>query len=462
MLYEGFPSDFDNLSSFYAGEGYGALCCDEAYLEKTFGKIEVIKGDIYEKPGVIITDYLADSIIKNNIYTSSYDDIVGKYSYNPNTYETYSYIKAIIKTDYKNELKEYIDYCETHNGKLHDGNHIRNNDFFENFVRIIQTKYGLAYTFSSDFLEDNISKDSLGWLPLRFTTPIKDGVEFNCVGSISVTTSALPLNKGEAIFNLRYYNSIFGENYTVDNMDTFEPVTITLKKHYDYTKETTSEVYGTATIKIVSLYDSVTTHDMFIRADDYSIFKDVSTINYGLLLDDVKSSVKCLETISSDYYILDAMADNVAVLSRYIYIFNKVSLLVSFILGALAVIYLSFYEISNIKINKREIGILKACGTKQRTVSVIFILQQALLSVMVVVLSLLLSYVLIKFSNYLLVTSVERYAKVYVGDIVLIRFRPLNIIVSLCATISVIMVSCAIPILLLTRIKPMTIIKSEE
>ena len=184
LLYETYPSDVDNLGSFYAREGYGAICCDEEYLKDKFGDYEVIMGDIYEKQGVIITDYLADSMIKTSIYVSSYDDLIYRYYFSA-TSGGYSYIKAIIKTDYKNELKEYLEKAEKNNGKMTNKDKASSDEDFANFCRIIETKYGLAYTFSNDFLENNISKDSLGWIPMRYVNLEYNGVESNTVYSVS-------------------------------------------------------------------------------------------------------------------------------------------------------------------------------------------------------------------------------------------------------------------------------------
>ena len=461
ILYETFPGDTQNLGDFYAKEGYGAICCDEEYLRNKFGGIEVIKGDIYEKKGVIITDYLADSLIKTSIYASSYDDVVGKFHFKTSA-ESYIYIKAIIKTNYKEELKEFIEKAEKNNGQIVDKENPTGDDSFGRFCRIIHTKYGLGYTFSTNFLEDNLSYETHSWVPLRYINIEANGTEYGPVYSFSAAPSSIPLNHGEAIFNVKYFNSIFNTNYSVDDLDSFEPITITIKKYYDPSKLASSELYGELTIKIVSLYNSDSTHDIFIRTDDFNTYKDVSTIPYGLLLDDVSSCMKCIDSISNDYYIADTLYETVKVLSKYIFVFKKVALLISVILIVLLAVYLVFYEISNVKHNIREIGILKACGMKQRTISIIFITQQIILSLMAIITALIFSYFLIKVADNLLQSSLETYAKLYVKDITLIRFRPITMILSLVGTVIVIMASCIIPILCLTRIKPMNIIKAKE
>ena len=461
IAYEQFYNDSMSLDTFYAKESFGAICCNEDYLKSKFGSIDVIKGDIYEKEGVIITDYMADSLIKNNTSISSYDDIVGRYYYT-NVYQCYKYVKAIIKTDYKEVFKDYIDKANKNNGIIIDKNYVNDDEDFGEFSRLIKTKYGLGYSFSTNFIEDNINSKSTGWVPMRFVNIEANGTDFGVVNALSAIRCSESLNHGEAMFNLKYFNTIFNANYSVDDIDSFEPITITIKKYYDDTKQKNSNLYGEVTLKIVKLVNDDSNHDLFIREDDYSLFKDISMIPYGLLLDDVSSSIKCIDDISNGYYISDCLVTNIDLISKYIFIFKKVALLVSIVLAVLIVVYLAFYEMSNISSNKREIGILKAIGMKQRTISMIFIFQQILLSIMVFVTAMLFSYILIRVANNLLQSSIRLYAEVYIASITLIRFRIAYMLVFLALTIVVIMASCIIPILLLTRIKPMNIIKAKE
>ena len=196
---------------------------------------------------------------------------------------------------------------------------------------------------------------------------------------------------------------------------------------------------------------------------DYSMFKDVSVINYGLIFDDIDSSVKMLqEKPDGNFYIDDNNVKTIKLISKYVQVFKKLSVLISIVLSLTGLIYLVFYEVSNISSMKKEIGILKACGTEQRTISRIFIYQQIIVCIMVAIVSTLLSYLLIKFSNNLMVTSIEKYASAFISGLTIIKFIPRGILMILALTIIIIMASCTIPILLLIRVKPMNIIKAKE
>ena len=453
-----------NLVNFYMKESYGTLCCDKKYLEGKFGELKVLKGDINDPKGVIITDYLADSILKHNLYRNSYDEIIGKYYINTSQYDWF-YISAIIETDYKTYFKDVMDKYDF-SKKNNDLTKVLTSDEFDKFAYQIKMKYGLAYSFSTDFLTDMINEESIGYIPIRYAHAEYDGQDFYMSQNASFcdsSTYSTSLNHGEVVANMRYFNQIFGTDYTADTINTFEPITVKIKKYYDYTKKQSDEVIGEVEITIVSMVNSTSSHDFFCRADDYSMFKDVSVINYGLIFDDIDSSVKMLqEKPDGNFYIDDNNVKTIKLISKYVQVFKKLSVLISIVLSLTGLIYLVFYEVSNISSMKKEIGILKACGTEQRTISRIFIYQQIIVCIMVAIVSTLLSYLLIKFSNNLMVTSIEKYASAFISGLTIIKFIPRGILMILALTIIIIMASCTIPILLLIRVKPMNIIKAKE
>lgn len=451
-----------NMIHFYMKESYGTLCCNKDYLTKKFGELKVIKGDIDNPKGVIITDYLADSLLYNNLYRNDYDEIIGRYYLNNSNYD-YFYISAIIETDYKTKYKDIMDKYDFKASKKKDLSKILTSTEFNDFASEIVTKYGLAYSFSTDFLTDYINIDSIGYIPVRYAHFEYEGTEYYPAPNTSFCSINKTLNHGEVIGNLRYINQIFGTEYTVDNMDTFEPMIINVKKYYDYTQKASKELVGEAEVKIVSLVDNKAAHDFFCREDDYPMFKDICVINYGLVFDDVSSSLNVLETKDvQNYYVDDPNVKAINLIYRYVSVFRKLSVLISVILGVTGLMYLVFYEMSNISSMKKEIGILKACGTAQRTISRIFIFQQIIVSIMVAILSCILSYFLIKVSNNLMVTSIQKYANAFMSGLTIIKFIPRDIVTILVLTIIIIMVSCSIPILLLIRVKPMNIIKAKE
>ena len=450
-----------NVNNFYIKESYGVLCCNKKYLEKKFGTLDVIQGDINNK-GVIITDYMADSLLKNNLYRNSYDELVGKYYVNNSKYD-YVLISAIIKTDYKEHFADILEKYEASDNKKVDLTKILTSDEFDSFAKEIEMKYGLTYCFSDDFLTDYINSDSIGYIPIRYCHMEYEGTDYYLSQTFSFCKTTRSLNHGEVIGNMRYINQIFGTDYTKDTLSEFQPMTVKLKKYYDHTLKKRTDIIDEVELTVVSIIDDNSAHDMFCRADDYELFKNVSVINYGLVFDNVSDAVKLLENKTfNNFYVEDSNVKAINLIAKYVSIFRKLSVLLSSILAITGFIFLIFYEVSNISSMKKEIGILKACGTAQRTISRVFIMQQIIVSIMVAILSLILSYLLIETANSLMISSIDKYASVFINELTIIKFIPLKILTILVATIIIIMASCIIPILLLVKVKPMNIIKAKE
>ena len=450
-----------NLANFYMKESYGTLCCNKEYLEKKFGNIEVIKGDINNK-GVIITDYLADSILMHNLYRNSYDELVGKYYVNSSKND-FVLISAIIKTDYMEHFSDILEKIDEKEKRKVDVTKLLTSDEFDAFAKEIEMKYGLAYCFSSDFLGEYINSDSIGYIPIRYSHMEYEGTDYYLSQTFSFCKTSASLNHNEVIGNMRYINQIFGTDYTNDTLNEFKPMKVKLKKYYDYSLYMRNDVIDEVELTIVSLVNDNSNQDMFCRPDDYELFKNVSVINYGLLFDNVKDALTLLEKKPfNNFYVEDSNVKAINLIAKYVSVFRKLSILLSSILAVTGLILLIFYEVSNISSMKKEIGILKACGTAQRTISKVFIMQQIIVSIMVLLLSLILSYLLIETANSLMISSIEKYAKVFINELTIVKFIPVKIITILILTVIIIMASCIIPILLLVKVKPMNIIKAKE
>ena len=451
-----------NLSKFYIKDSYGTLTCDKSYLDNKFSSLEVIKGDILDK-GIIITDYTADSMIYNNMYVDSYDDIIGKY-YCSSATTDYIYVSAIIKTDYKERFKNIIDKCDFTNKKTLDITKFLNDDEFGSFASDVQLKYGLCYSFSKDFISDVVNSEKVGWIPIRYSHIEMNNTTYYLGQNVSIQRAKTDygLNSGEVVANLRYFNEIFGTNYTTDNMDTFTPTKIKIKKYYDYSNIANSKVYSEVEVTIKKLVEDNSANILFCLETDYSLFKDISYINYSLMLDNLDGAIKTIDAFGKDYYIDDTNIRAVNLIAKYVLVFRKISILLSFILSVLCIIYLVFYEVSNVKANKKEIGIFKACGMAQRNIGMVFVFQQTIVCIMVIIISFILSYFLIKFSDTLMITSIKKYAEVYINGLTVIKFDIFTMISILLFMIFLIMTSCLIPIFMLVKVKPMSIIKAKE
>lgn len=137
----------------YLRESLGTIIVDEEFLENKFGEIEYLAKANYQDPaGLIITDYLADAILKlNTHYTNKdYTDIVGKYR--KTSWSNYThYVNAIIKTNYKERNASLFERFEK--GEIKPQDLFADKDFAK-FSNEIYEKLGYCYTTNTNFIDD--------------------------------------------------------------------------------------------------------------------------------------------------------------------------------------------------------------------------------------------------------------------------------------------------------------------
>ena len=134
----------------YINETLGTMIVDEVFLQKRFGEIEYLaKLDQFDPLGVIITDYVADSIIAtNSAYVhKTYSDLLG--GYNQAGFEKSMIINAIINTGYQERYAGVLK-------KIDDGDFARSSEMFqdEEFIKLtneIYEKLGFCYSLNENF-----------------------------------------------------------------------------------------------------------------------------------------------------------------------------------------------------------------------------------------------------------------------------------------------------------------------
>ena len=163
-------------------------------------------GENCDDGGVIITDYVADSMIVYNpgVYTS-YNDLIGNIYSNNNINSTYAKISAIIDTNYENK------YGELRNAALEAINN-KNVDFnlekmvsveeYTAFVDDVTQYLGICYSFNPNFYESISSNDHKGFVSLKNFHFVNDGKIKKC---------------STGYYTYDYYN--LNSKYAVENED---------------------------------------------------------------------------------------------------------------------------------------------------------------------------------------------------------------------------------------------------
>ena len=245
-----------NTEELYIKEPFGVLQTNEdfisRYVSKT-GEINFLAGS-FDGPsyGVVITDYIADSIMYyyGNRYTS-YEDILGyldTYNYNINNNIT-SYIIGIIETDYKDKYGDIVNAykaAKDRNEAKDIYNSVKNFDSYQSFLNDVMLYYGIGYTVNPNYKLD-LTKRQMASVYLKNLTFDNFDKEYQLTDSTTIYNSLYLLQedtpkKGEIYIPYKVYNKIFNTNYNENNISNFVPHQVKLK-YYDDNNSSKGVVY---------------------------------------------------------------------------------------------------------------------------------------------------------------------------------------------------------------------------
>lgn len=467
-------SNAANLVNFYLQEIYGVLPCDSAFVEQVFpNSLTDYVGNLNDKDyGIIITDYVADSILhfRGEKY-SSYNDILGYYANKGDS--TYGYINAIIKTDYKTKHAKVI---ETYQKYDNDPNSVDvdafvRSDEYISFIEEAKGYLGIAYSFNKDFMTAAQSKEARNIVRIDNSY---FGVEVNGEKKVlelgsgwgyvdsAVTMSdltILDLPDNTIAVSLSQFNNML---HTTLNLEQAKALVnkITLAKTHRYTadqtplfeREVNVEIYDTGMFSFAFSEDLFT----FLRQYDmipYALyFKDISKANeiYHLLRD--------VPFVANSSYIDAGISINNAV-----NVFSNFFVLITSILLTILLIALVVFSYVTIREQKYNIGVLKSLGMRNVDVSKLFITHIAFVGIISSALFTISLLIFTKVSNNLLVDSfVNMMKNPAIAHINIIYYHPWVFIVDIAIIFGISVLTALIPLLTMKRYKPIEIIRKSD
>ena len=468
-----------NATNFYLRETYGVLQCDMELLKHLFGEdIEsrVIKGSL-DRPnnGIIITDYVADSILEgNSARYSDYDSIIGVY-YSPGG-NRYGVIDAIIDTGYRQkygDLKARMDDLKA-NGDKEGLSDLRKSDEFLRFAEYVQLVLGVSYTFSSDYIADMSSSAdfmsigipaSLGFTFGEIEYQPASSPRIYCGESAErpeegIALYAVKVNEGEAVFTTALYNAMVGskgKQYTKDNLNEFTPVEVTVT-FYSRNKD----VIGERTFTVGRLTYS-TNSGIYLEEEDFLDVRPLMTSPYALYFDNVRSA-NVLNVIADErnFVVKNVENDMATKLYRLIVTFSDLFRLFEAFLLAICVIYLCAFGSNVIQRHKYQVGIIKSLGGKTSQIASIFLAQPLVVGALIIALSGFGIWGATSVANAILLNSMQTHMELEIRMFDIIEFYPELAIVDLVLVVLITMISAFAPVWAIHNIKPINIIKAKE
>ena len=271
--------------------------------------------------------------------------------------------------------------------------------------------------------------------------------------------SRVPINDGEIYMGISRYNELFGTSWTEDNKDLFIPHKVKLTQ-YRYSDEALKNPLVSIEVTISKLVSGHT-----IVADDVakalSANQVFATGLYFNGIDGMVSAIKMMDELAYEYQCIEIEA--ISTMSKAVEIFIPVFKLVVIFLSIGVVFVLTSFSVRMISSKKHDIGILKALGSKNKTIAMIFGLQVGLIGIATCILSTLGYFIFIGFANDVLVASLKSLA---VERVVLdLDFLTFDIFIALinCGIVMLLtLFSLVLPILKIRNIEPVKIIRVKE
>ncbi len=260
------------------------------------------------------------------------------------------------------------------------------------------------------------------------------------------------------------YNEIFGTSYDATNLNTFEPHSITVTSYRFYDVYYQNPLY-TVEIFIDGLGNF---NSLFVASDLYpdtmhTMLKG-DTYYYGLYFDGTDGIGAVLDMAEELCYEPQSYSiEGIHTMTRAVEVFVPIFELIGIILCIGVVFILVSFSTKMIKDKMHEIGILKALGAKNTTISIVFGLQILLIATLTAILTTLGYYLFIDIANDVLIESLTRLASsMIIFDIDFLTFIPL-IAIENCALIALLaIISMLIPLIRIRGIKPVKIIKTKD
>ena len=449
-------SSLNNLifSNGYINETSGVMITNEKRLKELVGDYSLLAGEIKSTgDGVIITDYVADSLLfLSKEKYNSYEDIVNG-GYIQNRVD----VDAIIKTDVYKKYPNLID----------DWNNYRNQMSTKN---ILITLYAMTFSFNSNFKDDYISNYK------NVETPFIIAPALTCV-----TSKGTPFKEtrpGYSFFNdleddemhMEYslFNKCFGTKYTTKNLNTFTGDSFVIEiKDYE------GNVLCNKKFRITKLFIKDFYYDEYhLSKSNYDDFFEDLVFTYSLSIDTSKGRpydfINFFSTQSNDkefYYhspIRECqMAYSVVELFSA---FKQVFKFISYLLIAAIFLIIILNANTLIKHNVYELGLMKAFGAKTKDLVMMFAVQMVFSSLIVCGLLYTASEIFINFADTLLKNGVLAYSGTKPEYLQFHTFVFLDgyffINISLIASATIL--SVIVPIVAIRKIKPLTIIRTKN
>lgn len=441
-------------SGLHIVETSGTLETNEEYAKKLLrlDNLDIYRGSIEQNTGgIYITDFVADSFIFYG-KAENYDEILGQQFEGSNDYWPDGYVNGIINTSYKEKYKGVIDQINsmTKESPL--------TEEIISFLDYVNQALAISYYFGDNYKEissANIYEGNYVYTRNFFVNGVDASSTISYISCGSYFDCVLGDN--EVFMDVEAYNKIFGTEYTYGNCDTFVPHAISfLSSDFNneviYSKQMTVAGIGKCKGGNMLLADNV-----------FYEYKEKMFHCYGVYADGEDVSGFINYTMDNGYSNMSLKMSAIQTMSQAVETFNKFFEFIAMILVCACVFIITSFGVKNIKSKMYEVGVMKALGCKLSSFFVIFGLHTLLIAFTTIVVFVVGYVAFANVSNHILLESLKAITPTKIMlDLQFIKFDWQLALINSAVVVFISIVSTIIPIILLRRIKPVTIIKAKE
>ena len=441
----------------------GTLVCDIDYLMNKFGEngeLKIAAGEIKEdSPGVIITDYLADSL--------KYSSPNG--SFLPTTYgEILNYdfpfnlkIDAIIETNYEEKFKDELATIGP-NVTAYATHAMLYDELFDYYSVL----FSINPNFINDYIDSALNSEHRifdAYFNKNVVSTLDKSANCDFVElRISFEDS---LNKGETIINLDLYNKLMGtEFFSLDDIkkEDYQILNINVDCYTSYFSDTPK--ISLNDLRIKTLFPFNKTMKIFVSKED---FKDILLASYvpvriyfngPKLRSNLRSFLE--KEGLSEYFLIDIVYLNV---EEVVLIFTDIFKTLVVVMIILSLVFVILVVTLILRKDKGNIGIFRSLGLQIKDINKLYTL--TFLSVLVFGIFFLFIGTQLgnMLCNSLLVNGFELYLDYgTLYGLTFLNFNPISTIILGIILIAFVLISLIIPYFVIKKNRPIDILRNNE
>ncbi len=261
------------------------------------------------------------------------------------------------------------------------------------------------------------------------------------------------------VLNYSLYNDLFGTQYTPNNLTSFVPHEVKLSHFMRYDVNNEHPLFE-ETVYISGLSPSAN----YVSEDLYRKFYQDTVFIYGFYFNGIEGLDSMIGIVEeSGYSYQSSIIEGIHSMTRAVDVFVPIFKLISIFLYIGVIFILVSFSSKMINDKMHDIGILKALGTKNKTVFSIFGLQVGLIVTLTCIMSTVGYYLYIDVANDVLINSIKTIAPTWiVFDLHFLRYDPFIAFANCALVIILAAASMVIPMIKIKAIKPVQIIKAKE